>query len=154
MVDTLRREFCDKAQKNVFQPVFTDLSFQPVQPAPEDADEVRDLISYSSGVAGSLMGTEQYAYPENTLRSGLTSTPPVIDGLLNDQVWTQAPSETGFKTWRPDFGKDMQEKTVVYYAYDCENLYFAYRCFDQEPSRIKTSITARDTISQDIIKRK
>ena len=36
---------------------------------PEEADEVRDLISYSTGVAGSLMGTEQYAYPDNTLRS-------------------------------------------------------------------------------------
>jgi magnesium transporter len=36
---------------------------------PEEADEVRDLISYSTGVAGSLMGTEQYAYPDNSLRS-------------------------------------------------------------------------------------
>jgi len=78
-----------------------------------------------------------------------TEIPPVIDGLLNDPVWTQAPSETGFKTWRPDFGKDMHEKTVVYYAYDRENLYFAYRCYDSEPSKIKASITARDTINQD-----
>ena len=78
-----------------------------------------------------------------------TDTPPVIDGVLDDPVWTQAPSETGFKTWRPDFGKDMHEKTVVYYAYDRENLYFAYRCYDSEPSKIKASITARDTINQD-----
>ncbi len=77
------------------------------------------------------------------------NTPPVIDGILDDPVWAQAPSETGFKTWRPDFGKDMQEKTVVYYAYDRENLYFAYRCYDREPSKIKASITARDTINQD-----
>ena len=78
-----------------------------------------------------------------------TSTPPVIDGVLDDPVWTQAPSETGFLTWRPDFGKEMHEKTVVYYAYDRENLYFAYRCFDREPSKIKASVTARDTISRD-----
>jgi len=78
-----------------------------------------------------------------------TDTPPVIDGVLNDPVWAQAPSETGFKTWRPDFGKDMHEKTIVYYAYDRENLYFAYRCYDSEPSKIKASITARDTINQD-----
>jgi hypothetical protein len=78
-----------------------------------------------------------------------TETPPVIDGVLNDPVWTQAPSETGFKTWRPDFGKDMHEKTVVYYAYDRENLYFAYRCYDREPSKIKASVSARDTITQD-----
>jgi hypothetical protein len=78
-----------------------------------------------------------------------TDTPPVIDGVLDDPVWKQAPTETGFKTWRPDFGKDMHEKTVVYYAYDRENLYFAYRCYDSEPSKIKASITARDTINQD-----
>jgi hypothetical protein len=78
-----------------------------------------------------------------------TDTPPVVDGLLNDPVWAQAPSETGFKTWRPDFGKEMHEKTVVYYAYDRENLYFAYRCYDSEPSKIKASIRARDTIRED-----
>ncbi|MDH4272042.1 MAG: carbohydrate binding family 9 domain-containing protein, partial [Candidatus Aminicenantes bacterium] len=78
-----------------------------------------------------------------------TDTPPVIDGVLDDPVWKQAPTETGFKTWRPDFGKDMHEKTVVYYAYDRENLYFAYRCYDSEPSKIKASITARDTINRD-----
>jgi hypothetical protein len=78
-----------------------------------------------------------------------TDTPPVIDGVLDDPVWALAPSETGFKTWRPDFGKDMHEKTIVYYAYDRENLYFAYRCYDSEPSKIKASITARDTINQD-----
>jgi len=84
--------------------------------------------------------------PLNPLR---TDTPPIIDGVLDDPVWTLAPSETGFKTWRPDFGKDMHEKTVVYYAYDRENLYFAYRCYDSEPSKIKASITARDTINRD-----
>jgi hypothetical protein len=78
-----------------------------------------------------------------------TDTPPVIDGVLDDPVWALAPSETGFKTWRPDFGKDMHEKTVVYYAYDLENLYFAYRCYDSEPSKIKASITARDSINAD-----
>jgi hypothetical protein len=78
-----------------------------------------------------------------------TDAPPIIDGLLDDPVWAQAPAETGFKTWRPDFGKDMQEKTVVYYAYDRENLYFAYRCYDSEPSKIKASVTARDTIEKD-----
>jgi hypothetical protein len=78
-----------------------------------------------------------------------TDIPPVIDGVLDDPVWTQAPSETGFKTWSPDFGKDMHEKTVVYYAYDRENLYFAYRCYDSEPAKIKASVAARDTIRQD-----
>jgi len=75
-----------------------------------------------------------------------TEVPPVIDGVLDDAVWKQAPSETGFKTYHPDYGKDMEQNTIVYYAYDRENLYFAFRCFDSQPAKIKASIAARDTI--------
>lgn len=31
-----------------------------------------------------------------------TDAPPVIDGKLDDPVWQQAPSETGFKTYHPE----------------------------------------------------
>ena len=78
-----------------------------------------------------------------------TSTPPVIDGDLGDAVWQSAPTVTGFKTWMPDYGKDMPDQTVVYYAHDAENLYFAFRAFDSEPNRIKASIAARDGVSAD-----
>jgi len=74
------------------------------------------------------------------------AVPPVIDGDLSDAVWQQAPSVTNFKTWYPDFGKDMPDQTVAYYAYDAENIYFAFRAFDREPGRIKASMAARDTI--------
>ena len=78
-----------------------------------------------------------------------TATPPAIDGILDDDVWKHAPSESVFKTYSPDYGKDMGQKTTVYYAYDRENLYFAYRCFDTEPARIKASVAARDTVRRD-----
>lgn len=78
-----------------------------------------------------------------------TDTPPVIDGKLDDAVWQQAPSVTGFKTFYPEYGKDMPDPTVVYYAYDREHLYFAFRCFDREPDKIKTSVTRRDNVRPD-----
>jgi hypothetical protein len=78
-----------------------------------------------------------------------TPTPPVIDGDLGDAVWQSAPTVTGFKTWMPDYGKDMPDQTVVSYAYDAEHLYFAFRAFDSEPGRIKASIAARDGIGLD-----
>jgi hypothetical protein len=83
------------------------------------------------------------------LRPLRTDTPPRIDGVLDDEVWKTAPRETGFKTWTPDFGKPMSAQTIVYYAYDRENLYFAFRCFDPEPGRIKAAISGRDTITSD-----
>jgi hypothetical protein len=73
----------------------------------------------------------------------------VIDGILNDPVWQRAPHETGFQTWTPDYERDMAEKTIVYYAFDERNLFFAFRCFDSEPDKIKASVTRRDAISSD-----
>jgi hypothetical protein len=40
------------------------------------------------------------------------------------------------------------EQTEVSMAYDRENLYFAFRCYDK-PDKIKTSITSRDNILRD-----
>ncbi len=78
-----------------------------------------------------------------------TDIPPVIDGKLDDPVWKKATSVRGFKTWSPDFGIDMVDDTIVYLAYDNENLYFGFRCFDSEPDKIKASITSRDNIRLD-----
>lgn len=73
----------------------------------------------------------------------------VIDGILDDKAWEEALSVTGFKTFTPDYGKDMEQKTIVYMLYDAENLYFAYRCYDDAPDKIKASISARDNIVAD-----
>jgi hypothetical protein len=43
----------------------------------------------------------------------------------------------------------MPDQTVVYYAHDAENLYFAFRAIDSEPGRIKSSMAARDGIMAD-----
>jgi len=74
---------------------------------------------------------------------------PVIDGDLSDPIWQTAPMVTGFKTWMPDFGIEMKDQTVAYFAYDAENLYFAFRAFDSDPSRIKASVAARDSVGSD-----
>jgi len=76
-------------------------------------------------------------------------TPPVIDGRLDDAIWQQAPKVTGFKTWTPDFGVDMPDQTVVFMAYDAENLYFGFRSYDTEPGRIRASVAARDAVVSD-----
>jgi hypothetical protein len=78
-----------------------------------------------------------------------TGTPPVIDGRLDDEVWRDAPSVRGFKSFIPDFGREPSEETIGYMAYDDENLYFAFKCFDREPDKIKASVAARDTIRPD-----
>ena len=41
------------------------------------------------------------------------------------------------------------QKTTVWFAYDSDYLYVAFKCDDPDPSGIKTSITRRDNIFQD-----
>jgi hypothetical protein len=83
------------------------------------------------------------------LRPARAAIPPVIDGLLDDAVWRQAPKVTGFKTVTPDFGKPTADDTIAYYAYDAANLYFAFRALEGEPAKIKASMASRDTIQSD-----
>jgi hypothetical protein len=84
-----------------------------------------------------------------SLKPTRTETPPAIDGKLDDPVWNTAMMVTGFRTFAPDFGKAVPESTVAYAAYDDENLYFAFRCFDPTPSNIKASVSQRDNIRTD-----
>ncbi|HEX9614082.1 MAG TPA: DUF5916 domain-containing protein [Bacteroidota bacterium] len=100
----------------------------------------------SLAVLSLAFGLAVHATPENSLEPVRTDSPPVIDGRLDDKVWASAPRVSGFKTFIPDFGKDMPESTHVYMAYDRENLYFAYYCYDPDPSSIKAEVTNRDNI--------
>jgi hypothetical protein len=103
-------------------------------------------------VGAAMIVSVQAAAAAEPLRPLRVATPPVIDGNLDEPVWQQAPKVTGFKTWRPDYGFDPTDPTVAWYAYDAENLYFAFRCFDREPTKIKASMTNRDgTIADDWI---
>ncbi len=86
---------------------------------------------------------------QEKLRPLKTQTPPVIDGKLDDPVWKECPSVANFKTFAPDFGHSGSQNTVGYMAYDDENIYFAFRCFDSEPDRIKCAVSARDNVGSD-----
>jgi len=75
--------------------------------------------------------------------------PPVIDGKLDPGEWDEALKMTNFKTFQPDYGKEPSQKTEGYFLYDAENFYFAFRCFDTEPAKIKASINKRDNMFSD-----
>jgi hypothetical protein len=107
------------------------------------------LLAVVFAVNGSFPGSAIASDPLEPLVPLRTDAPPVIDGILDDPVWRSAPRVTGFETWRPDFGRMMADQTEVYYAYDEANLYFAFRAYDSDPSKIKTSIAARDRIRAD-----
>jgi hypothetical protein len=84
------------------------------------------------------------------LRSHRLSQPPIVDGLLDDDAWRDAPLETGdWLSYNPLHGSKVPQTTKVWIAHDSDFLYFAFQCDDPNPSNIKTSITRRDNIWAD-----
>ena len=75
---------------------------------------------------------------------------PTIDGILDDEAWVGAPLPAGpWLSYNPLHGDTLPHATTVWAGYDADALYFAFRCDDPEPARIKTSITRRDNIWSD-----
>lgn len=100
-------------------------------------------------VAGSWLAGSTVVSGAEPLRPTRVTTAPVLDGVLDDEIWRAARQVTGFKTWRPDYGIESPDQTIVYSAYDAENMYFGFRVFDAEPSKIKASMASRDSIRPD-----
>src|SRR4026207_754708 len=100
--------------------------------------------------AGPASSVAQEASSTPQLQAIRLSQPPIIDGRLDDDVWSAAPLPTGeWKSYNPLHGDTVPQHTDAWVAYDQDALYFAFRCQDPDPSRIKTSITRRDNIWSD-----
>jgi hypothetical protein len=78
--------------------------------------------------------------------------PPKIDGALDDNAWMHEPLPLGsWVSYNPVRGDTMpgQFLTDVRVAYDDRNIYFAFHCTDNEPGKIRTTISRRDSAFND-----
>ena len=66
-----------------------------------------------------------------------TDIRPILDGILDDATWTQAAVIEDFHQVEPVDHGVPTERTVVYVAYDDDNLYVAARMWDREPGEIR-----------------
>jgi hypothetical protein len=69
--------------------------------------------------------------PIPTYRIAQAAQAPVLDGRLEDAVWTQRAQLPGLRipTTLPGQYHDPKEKTEVYLCHDEKNLYVAFRCY-------------------------
>jgi hypothetical protein len=84
-----------------------------------------------------------------TVRPTRATTPPVIDGRLDDAAWEGAATLTGFTQQAPLEGAPATEDTEVYVAYDRENVYFGFYLHYSDPSIMRANRVDRDTAWQD-----
>jgi hypothetical protein len=84
------------------------------------------------------------------LRARRAATPPKLDGILDDEVWSGAPLQLDqWMSYNPLRGEPEQQRTNVWIGYDESAIYFAFRCFDAEPDRIRSTISRRDSVWND-----
>ncbi len=97
------------------------------------------LLSLSLGPARGQVSpsSSDVAERDKVLRIARTETPPTIDGVLDDPVWTQAPVIDDLHQFDPVDHGEPTERTEVYVLYDDDNLYIAARMFDSDPDEIR-----------------
>lgn len=107
------------------------------------------VLSVAATIAGSLVWSKPgYAQEGETrptnapkqVRAVRVDTPPVIDGVLDDEAWQHAHVITDFHQTRPGDGTPPSELTEVYVVYDDNALYVAARMYDSEPHRIAAPV--------------
>jgi len=72
------------------------------------------------------------------------STPPVIDGFLDEDAWQAARPAVDFMQREPEEGQLGSERTEVRILYDEAALYIGWMLYDSEPDRIVARLTRRD----------
>ena len=76
--------------------------------------------------------------------------PPVIDGVLDDEAWQAPPLALGdWITYNPLSGEKLAQRTEIHAGYDDRSLYFAFRCVDPEPDKVRSTLSRRDRMWSD-----
>jgi hypothetical protein len=73
---------------------------------------------------------------------------PVIDGLLNDEVWKKAIVLKDFYQVQPGDNTVPSQPTEALLAYDTKFLYVAFRAHD-ESGKVRSTVAKRDTVLHD-----
>src|SRR5574339_791884 len=84
-----------------------------------------------------------------TITVGRATTPPTIDGNIDDPAWSAAVRVTEFVQQRPIEGDPATEQTEVLITYDERQLYFAVHAHYADPSIMRANRVDRDQVGRD-----
>ena len=111
--------------------ILTCLVFSVEYLSGENSSKLEPVISIDSEQSKQMLATR-------------TTHPPVIDGDISDDIWSQAIPENDFIQESPENLMAPTESTEVKILYDDNYLYVLVQMFDGEPGKIKKRIARRD----------
>jgi len=102
------------------------------------------LLLFSANIQSQVNDTIQ----RKTITISKTSEAPRIDGILDDEAWSNAPIADGFIERQPVNGRPIPDslKTEVKIVYDDLGIYFGATMYDPNPDLIPRELTERDQI--------
>jgi len=123
-------------------------------PAPAVTDELATLATgdVSGGIVigdnqpslGGVASNAGALTGRLTVRPVRTTTPPTIDGRLDDAAWRNTARITEFVQQEPIEGAAATEDTEVYIAYDSSNIYLGFYAHYSDPSIMRANRVDRD----------
>lgn len=84
--------------------------------------------------------------PTPRARAVLVAEAPVIDGVLDDAIWSESPVYDAFTQVEPVQGAAPSQRTEMRILTDGETLYIGLRAWDDEPDRIVVNRMGRDEL--------
>ncbi|MGI9627101.1 MAG: DUF5916 domain-containing protein [Longimicrobiales bacterium] len=111
------------------------------------------MASLSAPLSGQLevrpAQTDPLTAPRPTLEARRASGPIQLDGVLDDEAWSQADSTDGvFYQTIPSQGIQSRERTVVRVLYDDEKLYVGALLHDRDPTALVAAGLEQDFATQ------
>ena len=77
-------------------------------------------------------------------------TAPVINGILDDDVWSQGQWIDDFTQFEPYNGQKTSQRTEFNILFDDDNIYVGIKSFDTSPDSIVKRLTRRDDVDGDM----
>jgi hypothetical protein len=97
-----------------------------------------------SGISGQAPEKKQYKATHIEL-------PPVINGILDEELWQKGTWVDDFTQHEPYNGRKASQRTEFCVLFDDNNLYVGIKAFDTAPDSIVNRLTRRDQVDGDIV---
>jgi hypothetical protein len=82
--------------------------------------------------------------PPRTIQAVRLAEPLRIDARLDEEFYAVHPSTSDFIQVEPEEGAPATEKTEVWIAFDDDNIYISFRCWESQPARVIATDMLRD----------
>jgi len=128
-------------------PMVTSTASSPPSVAPETWFDPATTRYVGTPMDQEVVDMKKVEFDRYMLEALRITTPPKLDGNLDDPIWREASVAAGFRQRNPDEGYLDTEDTEVRVLYDEENLYFGFMCYDKTPEKIVATEMRRDEIS-------